>query len=189
MTVADDRIAVLDLADDLQVRKQRLFKVLTKLGIRPTLRRESSRRGQNIATISSADAARVKEALAQAAAVRPRPPSADRLADAPYDAGDEIGVFYVVQLEPEHDSGRFKVGFTAELEGRLRKHRTSAPFARCEKSWPCRRIWERAAIDCATAGCERLHTEVFRAASLTDVVTRADAFFAVMPSLGTKGRR
>jgi hypothetical protein len=62
----DERIAVLDLADDLKVRKQRLFKVLKKLGIRPTLRRESARRGQNIATISPADAARVKQALAQA---------------------------------------------------------------------------------------------------------------------------
>jgi len=92
----------------------------------------------------------------------------------------------LVQLEPQHDEGRFKVGFTTELEGRLRKHRTSALFARCEKGWPCRRAWERAAIDCVTNGCEQLHTEVFRAVSLADVVRRADEFFSIMPTVGRR---
>jgi hypothetical protein len=43
---------------------------------------------------------------------------------------DEASLFYLLQLEPEHDQGRSKVGFTTELEGRLRKHRCSAPFAK-----------------------------------------------------------
>jgi len=94
---------------------------------------------------------------------------------------DDSGYFYLVELEPAHDPGRFKVGFTAELEGRIRKHRCSAPFARYVKTWPSRRLWERAAIDCTTDGCERLHTEVFRASSLEVVATKADAFFAMMP--------
>jgi len=31
------------------------------------------------------------------------------------------------------------------------------------------------------AGCERLHTEVFRVASLDEVVVKCEQFFAVMP--------
>ena len=38
-----ERIAIVDLADDLQVRKQRIFKILLRLGIRPTQRRDPSR--------------------------------------------------------------------------------------------------------------------------------------------------
>jgi len=34
-----------------------------------------------------------------------------------------------------------------------------------------------------TNGCEQLHTEVFRAASLEQVVSRAKSFFSMMPSL------
>ena len=78
---------------------------------------------------------------------------------------------------------RFKVGFTVELDGRLQKHRCSAPFATYLQTWPCRRTWERAAIDCSTDGCEQLHTEVFRAADLRGVAARAEGFFAVMPKL------
>jgi hypothetical protein len=89
----------------------------------------------------------------------------------------------LIRLEPNHDPGRFKVGFTTELDGRLQKHRCSAPFAEYMKTWPCRRVWERAAIDSATDSCEKLHTEVFRAASMDSVTARADTFFSVMPSL------
>lgn len=180
----EERISIVDIADDLKLRKQRLFKVLKKLGIRSTLRRDSTRRGQAVAMISQAEATRVRQALAHTDPDSPRPTKAKLV---PYETGDEVGVFYVVQLEPQHDVGRFKVGFTTELEARLRKHRTSAPFVRCEKSWPCLRAWERAAIDCVTSGCEQLHTEVFRTSVLADVIRRADSFFSVMPAVGRGG--
>jgi hypothetical protein len=70
-----------------------------------------------------------------------------------------------------------------DLDGRLQKHRCSAPFAARVKQWPCLRAWERTAIDCVTAGCERLHTEVFRAEDLAAVVDRADRFFSLMPTV------
>ena len=66
---------------------------------------------------------------------------------------------------------------------RLQKHRCSAPFAQYIATWPCRRVWERAAIDCVTNACEQLHTEVFRATSLEQIATRAKSFFAMMPNL------
>lgn len=56
----EERIAIVDLADDLQVRKQRIFKILRRLGIRPTQRREASRGNQNVATVSQAEAAAIR---------------------------------------------------------------------------------------------------------------------------------
>jgi hypothetical protein len=180
----DDRVIIVELADDLQVRKQRLFKVMARLGIRSVLRRESARLGRTVATVTQAEALRIREVLARPAQA---PASSAPVELGAWPAGDEIGVFYLIQLEPEHDPGRFKLGFTAELEGRLRKHRTSAPFARAVKTWPCRRAWERAAIDSASDGCDPLHTEVFRTESIDTVGARANAFFAAMPSCSKPG--
>jgi len=50
-------------------------------------------------------------------------------------------------------------------------------------SWQCKRVWERAAIDCVTDACEKLHTEVYRTATLDKLRDRAEAFFTLMPKL------
>lgn len=96
---------------------------------------------------------------------------------------DDVGFFYLIQLEPEHDPRRFKLGFTMDLDGRLQKHRCSAPYAQYIDTWPCKRVWERAAIDCVTNGCEQLHTEVFRTASLEQISAQAKSFVSMMPNL------
>jgi hypothetical protein len=176
---ADEGIAVVDLADELQVRKQTIFKVLKRLGIQATRRREMDRGNQYIAVISNVEVDAVRIELSRTA--RSKQPSLSG-SDAVY-LNEEFGVFYLMQLEPDHDPGRFKVGFTTDLEGRLRKHRCSAPFIRPLKSWPCRRTWERAAMDCMTIEAEKLHTEVFRAKSLESIGERGDRFFSLMPSL------
>ena len=178
----EERIAIVDLADDLQVRKQRIFKILPRLGIRPTQRREQSRGNQNVATVSPAEAAAIRAEIISSSDASGTGSSASAGSMAVF-YSDDVGFFYVIQLEPNHDPGRFKVGFTMDLDGRLRKHRCAAPFAQYLNAWPCKRIWERAAIDCMTDGCERLHTEVFRAASLDQLRARAQAFFAMMPKL------
>jgi hypothetical protein len=175
----ENRIAIVDLADDLQVQKQRIFKLLPRLGIRTTQRREPNRGNQLVATVSSEEAATIRQQIAK---------SAEATSDGSFGAGanlasDDSGFFYLIQLEPTHDPGRYKVGFTTDLDGRLQKHRCSAPFATYVKSWRCRRTWERAAIDCATSASEQLHTEVFRTTAIEDITIRADAFFAVMPDL------
>jgi hypothetical protein len=51
------------------------------------------------------------------------------------------------------------------------------------KTWPCKRVWERAAIDCVTEACEKLHTEVYRTNSLEQLSIRAGQFFSLMPKL------
>lgn len=97
---------------------------------------------------------------------------------------EDLGCFYIIQLEPDLDPGRFKVGFTTELDGRLRKHRCSAPFSVVIRSWPCRRRWEPTALDAVADGAERLHTEVFRVPDIGIVLAQAQRFFSVMPDLG-----
>ena len=78
-------------------------------------------------------------------------------------------------------------GESEQAEGeRLRALRCSAPFATVVQSWPCRQLWEKTAIDCAAVGCERLHTEVFRAGSLVQVVAKCERFFAIMPPVESK---
>lgn len=173
-----DLIAVAELADELGTYRATVFKIARRLGIQSVKRRDSERGGQQIALVTTAEAAAIREAFTAG-----RRSGDEALVDAATPDADE-GRFYLIQLEPEHDPGRFKVGFTTDLEGRLRHHRCSAPFARYRKHWPCRRTWERAAIDCMTNGLEQLHTEVFRGPSLDEVLARGERFFSVMPAVG-----
>jgi hypothetical protein len=179
---SEERIAIVDLADDLQVRKQRIFKILRRLDIRPTQRRDQGRGNQNVATVSPTEAAAIRAEIV-GSSDRAGAGSTQLSGELAVFYSDDVGFFYIIQLEPKHDPGRFKVGFTMDLDGRLQKHRCAAPFAQYLNTWPCKRVWERAAIDCATEACERLHTEVFRAGCLEHVSARAQAFFALMPRL------
>ena len=174
-----ERIALPEMADELQCHKQSLFKIAKRLGITPVKRRDSDRRNQLVATVTTAEGMSIWRDFL----TRVRTGGEPGIEAEPLLADD--GAFYLVQLEPGHDPGRFKVGFTSDLDGRLRKHRCSAPFAQCVKSWPCRRNWERAAIDCVTAGLEQLHTEVFRASSVEEVTSRGDRLFSVMPEVAS----
>lgn len=179
-----DLISVIDLAAQVGRRKQTLFKVIERLRIETQKLSGSSSRGQLVAYVTSSEAKRIREELTASAA------EPDNGAEG--DVGDgylpaQKGVFYLLQLEPNHDPGRFKVGFATDLSERLRKHRCSAPFATLVKSWMCRSLWEKTAIDCITAGCERLHTEVFRTASIGEVVARCDRFFGLTPGLPEEG--
>lgn len=69
------------------------------------------------------------------------------------------------------------------MNDRLRQHRCSAPYTKVIKTWACRRLWEKTAIECIAQECERLHTEVFRAQSLEAVEAKCEQFFALMPQL------
>ena len=175
MELTDEPVSVLDLATQVGKRKQTIFKILARLKIQTTKQRSSDSRGQLIAYVSAEDAQRVIELL------KTDVPGAALGTIAATD--NEIGVFYLLALEPDHDPGRFKLGFAVHLPERLQKHRCSAPLLKVVRSWPCKRLWEKTAIDAVTVGCERLHTEVFRTDSISAVVERGDRFFAVMPKV------
>jgi hypothetical protein len=172
----DEVIAVRDIATQHGKRRQTVFKVLKRLGIETTKLRASNSRNQLVAYITQEEYLRVRVEL----------DAIDTRDDSEEDAevgADEVGVFYLIQLEPEFDPGRFKLGFAVAISERLRHLRCSAPFAMVLRTWPCRPVWERTAIESVSVGCERLHTEVFRAASLDEVAARCDRFFAVMPPM------
>ena len=176
--MSDDLISVIDLAAHHGFFKQTVFKVLKRLGIEPTKRPGANSRGQVIAYITQEEARLVVEEF------RARSSSSSQDQDSssiPEAVLQERGVFYLLSLEPQSDPGRFKVGFAASLPERLRQLRCSAPFAEVVATWPCKRLWERTAIDCVAEGSERIHTEVFRAASVASVREKCERFFALMP--------
>ena len=175
-------LSVIDIALHHGYLRATVFRTLKRLGIETRKERSSSNAGQAIAYIKQEDYQRLVARLA----VTTKRESDEDDGEGEEQWSVEFGVFYLIRLEPEIDPGRFKVGFAASMPERLRQLRCSAPFATVVQTWPCRRLWEKTAIDSVAAGCERLHTEVFRAASLDEIVARCHRFFAVMPPLDNK---
>ena len=92
-----------------------------------------------------------------------------------------FGYFYIIQVVPELMPNRLKIGFTDNLDQRLREHQTSAPTARIVKYWECKRSWDQSVMDSITReGCALVMNEVYEG-DVESFVCRADAFFAMMP--------
>ena len=176
----EDIIPVGDVARQLGKHRSVVFKILKRLKIATRKQRDLSKGNQVVSCITRTDFERLASELVATSESNTATCSDSQSDGMSYD----VGVFYLIQLEPEHDPGRFKVGFAASLPERLRALRCSAPFATVIRTWPCRRSWEQTAIDSVAAECLRIHTEVFRTDSLEQIVARCDRFFDVMPSPG-----
>lgn len=172
--INDNLISVIDVANYHGRHKQTIFKVLKRLGIETSKKRNSLNNNQQVAYITQEDF-RLVSAELSLAVERQQASDEDDFISA------EFGLFYLIQLEPVLDPCHFKVGFAANMSDRLRTLRCSAPDASVIKNLPCKRLWEKTAIACVTAGCERLHTEVFRATLLNEVVDKCEQFFSLMP--------
>lgn len=168
-------ISVTKIAQEHGRSRQVIHKVIKRLGIETSKMKSTEFRGQAASHIAVADYERLAEALEV---------SSD--AGGAFVTGTSQGVFYLIQLEPEFDPQRIKVGFATDLNERMRSHKTSAPLARLVKFWPCKLLWEKTAIDCITEGAEQLHTEVFRVVDIEATVRQADNFFALMPDLSSE---
>jgi hypothetical protein len=182
--MSEEMISVGDLASQFGKRKQTVFKVLRRLRIEPRKLRSSDRRCQLVSYVTAEESRLVAGELRSAA---PAVKSGDEVGAPPEALPGEHGVFYLLLLEPEHDPGRFKVGFAVSLPERLRTLRCSAPFLTVIQTWPCKMLWEKTAIDCVTGGCKQLHTEVFRTRSIEAVVRRCEQFFSLMPKFHESG--
>ena len=100
-----------------------LFKIVKKLGLNPIKQRDPERGNQLVATVTPDEALQIRrEILTRARVASVIDPEGNELLT-------DSGQFYLIQLEPQHDPGRIKLGFTTDLEERLRKHRCSAPFS------------------------------------------------------------
>lgn len=180
--MTENLISVKEFAETNGLVRQTVFKVIKRLGIEPEKSRGGrENRGQVISYITERDA---KLVLEEFAASRSSTNGVEgEESSMPEAALYDIGVFYLLRLEPEHDPNRFKVGFASNLNERIRQHRCSAPYIEVVKTWPCRRLWEKTAIECVTDGCEKLHTEVFRTKSLESVEEKCSQLFELMPKL------
>lgn len=176
-------ISVKEFAETNGLHRQTVFRVLKRLNIEQSkLRGGSENRGQTISYITKQDAVLILDELRSSKTLQ-RTDNKGKSIELPDATLYDIGVFYLLCLEPEHDPHRFKVSFASNINDRLRQHRCAAPYTKVIKTWACRRLWEKTAIECVTQECERLHTEVFRANSLDAVETKCEQFFALMPQL------
>lgn len=95
-----------------------------------------------------------------------------------------VGVLYLVQIMPDADPLRVKLGYASDANRRLASYRTISPTATIVKTWPCRVTWERAAIDSLTAeNCTLIGGEVYVCADIERLLQRGDIFFSCLPSL------
>lgn len=166
-------ISVIDIAAKHRVRKQTVFKWIKRLGLETIKHASADNKGQAISYVSTDDYHQLVEYFVEPTELSATSPMIDT----------SDGVFYVIQLEPDFDPGRFKLGFASTMSERLRAHKTAAPFSVLVKAWPCKPLWEKTAIDCATSDCEQIYTEVFRTDDINNVVDRCERFFELMPDL------
>jgi hypothetical protein len=97
-----------------------------------------------------------------------------------------FGYFYIIQVVPELMPNRVKIGYTDNLDQRLREHQTSAPTARFAKHWECKRSWDQAVMDSITReGCALVMNEVYEG-DVESFVSRANAFVAMLPASSTE---
>src|SRR5260370_15018623 len=123
--MSEELISVGALASQFGKRKQTVFKVLRRLRIEPRKLRSSDRRGQLVSYVTAEESRRVAAELRSTDLAST---SGDENASPLEALPDEHGGFYLLLLEPEHDPGRFKVGFTVTVPERLRSLRCSSPF-------------------------------------------------------------
>jgi len=102
-------------------------------------------------------------------------------------AVSDVGIFYVIQLVPELDPKRLKLGFAESIDQRLSQHRTVAPTAKVLRAWPCKRTWELTAMDSLTRlDCRLILNEVFECDDPEALVERGNAFFSLLPQPGKR---
>jgi len=173
-----DRISVIDAASELGQRKQTVFKVMRRLGVKSEKEHHSNHKGQAIAYIKLSDYEKLRDYFETK---NPNLDTAVQSSNKKAPFGN--GWFYLIQTEPTLAPGRFKVGFASVVKDRLRQHRCSAPFAQLVDQWPCLQKWEQTAIDSVTQGCKKVGTEMFesRSGDLDEVRRRCEKFFEQMP--------
>lgn len=89
--------------------------------------------------------------------------------------------FYIVQIAPDIDPHRVKLGWTSNLKNRLRMYRTFSPTAAIAGEWYCPKDFEAEAIAAIVQDtCRSLSREAFDLDSLMAALGRADAYFATV---------
>ena len=170
--VTDEYVSIRDLAKRLGMDRSHARRYVMKLGYSFHKRRTPDSGSQLTLCVTSAEADEIASQRA-----------GKGFTDSTVVAISDVGVFYVIQLVPDLDPKRLKLGFAESLEQRLSQHRTAAPTARVLRAWPCKRTWEMTAIDALTReGCRLILNEVFECDEPDTLAKRGDAFFSLLPA-------
>jgi len=170
--VTDEYVSIRDLAKRLGMDRSHARRYVLKLGYSFHKRRTPDSGSQLTLCVTSAEADEIASQRADKG-----------FAASTVVAISDVGVFYVIQLVPDLDPKRLKLGFAESLEQRLSQHRTAAPTARVLRAWPCKRTWEMTAIDALTReGCRLILNEVFECDEPDTLAKRGDAFFSLLPA-------
>lgn len=170
--MSDDYVSIKDLANRLGMDRSNARRYVKKLGYSFHKRRTPDSGGQLTLCVTSTEADEIALQREEKGFTAPTLVSIS-----------DVGVFYVIQLVPDLDPKRLKLGFADNLDQRLSQHRTAAPTARVLHAWPCKRSWESTAIDALThEGCRLIRNEVFECDEPTTLVQRGNAFFKMLPA-------
>ena len=174
--MSEEYVSLKELAEELGMDRSHARKYVLNLGLKPVKRRTPDSGGQPALTVSAEEAEFIRRTRKE-----------QGFLGSGTVVTSEAGFFYVIQLVPDLDPNRVKLGFADSVETRLSQHRTSAPTARILKSWPCKRSWERTVIDAlAAVGGRLILNEVFEFSDMEAVLRRAEDLFALLPDPSTK---
>jgi len=169
-------ISIRALADELGRHPNKFHEFIKKHNypIEKIKSHDIKNRGQIISVISNENANEIRAMLYNTAKLDTKQQS--RYA----------GYFYIIQLEPEIEYNRIKLGWASNIHERLRKHQCSAPNSRILQFWECRSLWEKTIIDIVTLGETKLNnnkieTECFIVKDLNEVTAKINKFFDLLP--------
>ena len=166
-----DFVSLKNLATELGMDRSHARRYVHKLGIDPHKRRTPDSGNQLTLALTSDEAELVRQKRRE-----------EGFLDTSKSVSSGVGVFYVIQVVPDLDPKRVKLGFAYDLASRLSQHRTTAPTARLVKSWPCKRSWELTVMDALTADeCRLILNEVFECSDIDSLIARGDVLFAALP--------
>jgi hypothetical protein len=135
----DEFITIKELASRMNMDRAHARRYVLRLGYSFDRRRTQDSGGQLTLCVSAADADQILSTR-----------QAQGFTASTVVAVSDVGYFYVIQLVPELDPKRLKLGFAESIEQRLDQHHTAAPTAKLLRAWPCKRSWELTAMDSLT---------------------------------------
>jgi len=168
----DKYISLKELSKRLNIDRSHAGKYLKKLGVKTQRRRTPDSRNQLCLTVTEKQADKIIEARRN-----------EGFLNSNKSVNTESGFFYVIQLVPELDPNRLKLGFAIDIHERLSQHRTAAPTSIIVKSWPCKRSGETTVMDClVSVRCRLIMNEVFECDDVDALLKKGDKLFSILPN-------
>ena len=166
----NDFVSLKQLAAELGLDRSNTRKYVLRSGIQPHRRRTPDSGGQLTLALTVEEAKAIRAKRAEEGFLGSHSPIVK-----------EFGVFYLIQLVPELDPRRIKLGFADDIAMRMAQHKTAAPTASLVKTWSCKRSWELTVIDCLSVDCKLILNEVYECEDVPGLVAKADRLFDLLP--------